>query len=164
MFTSSWYHRALFGLSLAAFAPPALLSQSLDSTVPVGQSPLQTQVNMIKLSSRLRLQTATHKHDGRLIFRTADSLGVRGEGPDETRLSLTEVDSMWVRQPRTFLGLVIGTLVGAGAYIVTTSAIDEDSDQEGLDDLFGGALWIGSALAGTVIGSLTSHWVRVHPR
>lgn len=163
MVPSSLYYRALIGLSLGAFAPPSLRCQSLDNTVTVGQSPLQTQLNMIKLSSRLRLQAGNYRREGRLIFRTADSLGIRGGGGDETRLPLAGVDSMWVPRHRTGLGLLIGALVGGGAYLVATSAIDEESDLPELDNLFGGALWAGSAVVGTLIGSVTSHWKPVHP-
>ena len=154
------YYRALFGLSLLAFAPPSLLSQN---TVTPGQSSLQTQLNMMKLSSRLRLQTAAGRQEGRLILRTADSLVVRGVEGDETHLPLVAIDSMWVSRHRTGLGLLIGTLVGGVAYLVTTSASKEELDIPELDNAFGGALWVSSALVGTLVGGLSSHWKLVHP-
>ena len=86
MIPSSMYYRALLGLSFVAFVPPSLHCQSLDHTVTVGRSPLLTQLNMMKLSSRLRLQTQTGRQEGRLSFRSADSLGVRGVEGRETHL------------------------------------------------------------------------------
>lgn len=164
MIPSGTYYQALLGLSLVVFAPPNLISQSPDNTVTPRQSPLQTQLNMIKLTSRLRLQTATGRQEGRLLFRTADSLGVRGVEGAETRLVLEAVDSMWVRRHRTGLGFIIGTLVGGAAYLVITSAADDSgSDVTELDNLFGGLVWAGSALVGTGVGALSSRWKRVHP-
>jgi hypothetical protein len=129
------------------------------------QTTLHAQVNMMKLSSRLRLQTVTGRQEGRLSFRSADSLGVREIGGGETHLPLMAVDSMWVRRHRTGLGLLIGTVVGGAAYLIATSAIDEgESDNAGLEKLFGGGLWVGSTLVGGAVGALSSHWKRVHPR
>jgi hypothetical protein len=155
------------GLSfcLVTFAPATLPSQSPDNSRAATRSPLHAQVDMMKLSSRLRLQTATGRQEGRLSFRSADSLGVRGAEGGEMHLPMLAVDSMWVRGHRTGLGLLIGTVVGGAAYLVATSAIDDrGSETPELDQLFGGGLWVGSMLVGATVGALSSHWRRVHPK
>jgi hypothetical protein len=160
------HYRALLGLCSLAIAPAQLLSQSDVNTNALTTSTLQAQLDVMKLSSRLRLQTAGGRQEGRLSFRTADSLGVRELAGGETRVPLMAVDSMWVRGHRTGLGFLVGTLVGAAGYVVVTSAINGDDESDGmgaLDNLFGGGVWVGSALVGTIVGALSSHWKRVHP-
>jgi hypothetical protein len=158
----SAYRRALLGLSLVFSVPCDLVGQSLAGQVAPGQSQMQTQLDLMKLSSRLRLKTGTGDREGRLIFRTADSVGIRGaEG--ESHLALSAVDSLWVRRHHAGKGFLIGTLVGAGAYIVTTSAISDESEVPELDNVFGGLLWAGSAALGTIVGALIPGWERVYP-
>ena len=155
------YQRSLLSLSLLASAPSGLLGQRPDETVAPGQSPVQTQLNTIKLSSRLRLHTATDRQEGRLVFRTADSLGINGEA-GEIRVSRLTVDSLWVRRHHTLLGLLIGTAAGAGAYFLVTKS-EEDGDVQELDNLYGAGVWAGSALVGTLVGALIPGWKRVYP-
>lgn len=165
MVRSKIHYRALLGLSLVAFGPPGLVSQGPPNAVKPEWSPIQTELNRMKLSSRIRLLTTNAgRQEGRLFFRTVDSLGVRGVEGGETRLALVAVDSMWVRRHRTGLGFLIGTLVGgAGFLVIKSSGYDGGSEYTELDNLFGGLLWAGSALVGTGVGALGSHWKRVHP-
>src|SRR5215210_2087332 len=122
------YYRALLGLCILASAPEHLFGQSDVNTLTPTPNPLQAQLDVMKLSSRLRLQTASGRQEGRLSFRTADSLGVRELAGDETHLPLMAVDSMWVRGHRTGLGLLLGTVVGAAGYVVATSAVNGDDE------------------------------------
>lgn len=161
MIPSDTCYSALLGLFLVAFAPPTLQSQSPDLTGAPGQSPMEAQLNMIKLSSRLRLQTATERQDGRLVLRTADSVGVRG-ADGEIHVPLAAVDSIWVRRHHMGTGLLVGTLVGAGGYVLLTS-IEEDPEVPELDNIFGGLFWAGSVVLGTVVGRLIPSWKRVYP-
>lgn len=156
-------HRVLL-VVLAGLLPTRLLSQILSNPVAPGQSTVREQLDVMKISSRLRLSSAGDRQEGRLIFRTSDSIGVSGRVEGEKRFLLADVDSMWVRRHRTGLGLLIGTLVGGAAFLVITSVVDDSgSDYTGLDDLFGGLIWAGSAAVGTGVGALSSHWKRVYP-
>lgn len=162
MVTFTLYYPALFSLTLAALSPPNLSGQSLNNPVTPGRSPIQAQLNTIKFSSRLRLQTATDRQEGRLVLRTADSLGIKGEA-GEMRVSRLAVDSVWLRRHYTLPGFLIGTAAGAGAYFLITKSEYDGSDVAELDNLLGAAVWAGSALVGTVVGRLIPGWKRVYP-
>ena len=153
---------AAFTALVAAFQPSILLGQSSDNTFGPGESPVHAHLNTIKLSSRLRVQTATDRMEGRLLFRSPDSLAIRENGV-ESRLPLAGVDSMWVRKYYTVPGMLIGVAAGAGAYWLITKEEYDGSDTYGLDNLIGAGVWAGSALLGTVIGRLIPGWRQVHP-
>ncbi|MEO7238225.1 MAG: hypothetical protein ABIZ96_06390 [Gemmatimonadales bacterium] len=154
--------RVLLGLSLMASVAPRVVSQTPDTIVTPGWSPIGTELNRMKLSSRIRLQTTTTgRQEGRLFFRTADSVGLRRpEG--EVHLPLLAVDSLWIRRHYMGTGFLVGALVGAAAYVLITSS-EEDSEIPELDNLAGGLFWAGSVALGTVVGRLIPRWKRVHP-
>ena len=159
---SSIWQRLTLAIALVAILPGALVSQSSNGSPKTGQRALQEQLEMLKAGSRLRLSTGAQWQEGRLVLRTADSLGLRGsEG--EVHLPLMAVDSAWVRRRHTVMGLLIGTLAGAGSYFLITKE-EDDSDLSGLDNLVGAGVWAGSAVVGTVVGTLITSWKRVYPR
>jgi hypothetical protein len=119
---------------------------------------------MLKHSSTLRLHTNAQRIEGRLVLPTTDTVEIRGAG-GELRVPLTEVDSLWVRRHYIQQGFLLGVLLGAGGYVAVTSIIDADEGDSGadLDNLFGGLVWAGSAVLGTVVGRLIPRWKRVFP-
>lgn len=154
----------LYGIGQSRGSNAEHAEQSAVALADVGRVAIRNG-DLIKLSSRLRIHTAGGRQEGRLLFRTEDSLGIRGVSGRETRLPLLAVDSMWVRGHRTGLGLLIGTAVGAAGYLVLTSAAkDTESETAALDNAIGGVLWASSAMVGTIVGALSSHWKRVHPK
>ncbi len=58
------HYRALLGLCFLASAPVHLLGQSDVTTIAPTPNPLQAQLDVMKLSSRLRLQTAEWQAGG----------------------------------------------------------------------------------------------------
>jgi hypothetical protein len=148
----------IFGVLVCSHSE--LVSQSPEQSAPPGH--LQAQLQMIELSSRLRLRTDSARQEGRLILRTDDSVGIRGAA-GEVHLPLTAVDSVWVRRHYTGTGFLIGALLGAGAYVAFINSYEEGSDNDELDNIFGGLIWAGSVALGTIVGAITPHWKRVYP-
>jgi hypothetical protein len=148
-------------LALMTYAQSDLVSQRPVDSAALRPTDLRARLGMLKLSSRLRLRAYTDRLEGRLVLRTADSLGLRGtEG--EVHLPLLAVDSLWVRRHHTGTGFLVGTVVGAGAYVLLTS-FEDDPEVPELDNIFGGLLWAGSVALGTIVGRLIPHWKRVYP-
>lgn len=132
-------------------------------TFVIPETGVRTQLDMLKLSSRLRLHSGAGRREGRLGFRTEDSVGLSSPTGD-LRVPLIAVDSLWVRRHHMLPGLLIGTATGAGAYYLITSADQYDgSDTQELDNVLGAAVWAGSAVLGTVVGRLIPGWKRVFP-
>jgi hypothetical protein len=151
------------GLLAGGCVPSALVSQTSDASPAQQQAQVRAQLDMLRLSSPLRVGASTGRQEGRLLLRTADSLGITGKA-GEIRVSRLAVDSLWIRRHHTLPGLLIGTAAGAGAYFLNTHADKYDgSDTRGLDNLLGAAVWAGSALLGTVVGRAIPGWKRVSP-
>jgi hypothetical protein len=156
------WQRVFLTLSLLTFPHSDLVSQRPGNAARPPQTALRARLEMLKLSSRLRLHSHADRLEGRLVLRTADSLGLRGaEG--EVHLPLLAVDSLWVRRHHTGTGFLVGTVVGAGAYVLLTSLEEEETEPAELDNLFGGLFWAGSVALGTIVGRLIPHWKRVYP-
>jgi hypothetical protein len=117
---------------------------------------------MLKHGSRLRLRTGTELHEGRLNLRTADSMELRGAGGG-IHLPLAVVDSLWVRRHHAGTGFLVGALLGLGGYLVFTGTVEDGSDNDELDNFFGGLVWAGSTLFGTITGALIPGWKRLYP-
>lgn len=157
------WQRLVLSLGLIASSASPLVSQTSHSPRPAPNEPLRARLEMLKHSSQLRLHDNTGRHEGRLLLRTPDSVGISSPA-GEARLPLSAVDSMWVRRHYTLPGLLIGTAAGAGAYFLITNADQyEDSDTEMLDNVLGAAVWAGSAVVGGVVGRLISGWKRAYP-
>lgn len=138
-----------------------LMSQLPNTTAAPREHDLSAQLQTLKSSSWLRIRADDARREGRLVLRTADSVGLRGAESD-TRLLLVAVDTLWIRRHHTETGFLVGTLVGAASYVWFTSH-DEDLESPGLDNLFGGVIWAGSVALGTIVGALIPGWRRVYP-
>jgi hypothetical protein len=146
----------LLGYNLTT-VPSELAAQAIAGR----ESVIQSHLNTLKLSSRVRLTTGAGKEEGRLVFRSADSVGVRGEG-GEVRLPLSAIDSLWARRARTSTGFLLGLAAGVGSYALFT-AVQEDSDDPAADNARG--LLVGLAVIGlgTLWGASTGSWQRMYP-
>lgn len=160
MICSVFWQRAILTLGLIALTAARIESQG--NSPASSESVLQARLQMMKLSSRLRLRAGTERQEGRLVLRNADSIALRG-ARGEVTIPMAAVDSMWVRRHHTLPGLLIGLAAGAGAYALITKALDDGSDTQELDNLFGGLVWAASTVAGTVVGALIPGWKRVYP-
>jgi hypothetical protein len=149
------------GLCLAV-CMTAVVSDLEGEAVGNREAVIQMHLKTITDSSRLRLGTVTGRHEGHLIFRTTDSLGIRDAGR-QVHLPLLAVDSLWIERHHTDTGFLVGMGVGAGAYVLLTSLAEEDHDFAQLDNLIGGAIWVGSTLLGGAVGWMIPGWRRVYP-
>ena len=163
MIHATCWPRLVLSLGILAGVPSYIVGQTAHIKPATVEPQLPAGLEVLKLSSRLRLHAGSARQEGRLLSRSADSVGIRTEVAD-IHIPLLAVDTVWVRRHHILPGMLIGTAAGAGAYYLITSSDQYDgSDIQELDNVLGAAVWAGSAVLGTVVGRLIPRWKRVFP-
>lgn len=163
MIYATCWPRLVMSLGILAGLPSYSAGQTAHSNPATVEPQLPARLEMLKLSSRLRLHAGSARQEGRLLSRSADSVGV-STPTSNVHIPLLAIDTVWVRRHHILPGMLIGTAAGAGAYYLITSSDQYDgSDTQELDNLLGAAVWVGSAVLGTVVGRLIPGWKRVFP-
>lgn len=152
----------VLSLGLIATVPSAVVSQTSDSSPTASEAQLRARVEMLKLSSHLRLHTSSGTHEGRLILRTEDSLGLRDTTRD-VHFPLVAIDSIWVPRHYMLPGFLVGAAAGAVAYWGITNDKDVDSDEQRMKNFLGAGAWLGSIVVGTALGRFIQDWKRLYP-
>ena len=161
MHASTIYSPLLIMAGLMTYGHSAAMSQTAANASMRAVPGAPAQLQMLKTSSRLRLHAGNEWREGRLVDNGPDSIDLVGDSGD-VRIAKAAIDGVWVRRHNTLAGFLIGTALGAAGYLVATSA-NEDGDLPELDNIYGGAIWGGSALLGTLVGAIIPRWKRVYP-